>query len=35
MEEKPYEPQKPMLYDIKEHAFACGKQNGRIQSPPT
>ena len=31
MEEKKYETQKPMMYDIKEHEFACGKQNGRIQ----
>ena len=31
MDEKKYEPQKPMMYDIKEHEFACGKQNGRIQ----
>lgn len=31
MDEKKYEPQKPMLYDIKEHEFASGKQNGRIQ----
>lgn len=31
MDEKKYETQKPMMYDIKEHEFACGKQNGRIQ----
>ena len=31
MDEKKYETQKPMMYDIKEHEFTCGKQNGRIQ----
>jgi quercetin dioxygenase-like cupin family protein len=31
MSEKEYIPQKPRLYDIKEHEFSEGKQNGRIQ----
>lgn len=31
MDEKNYTPQKPILYDLKEHKFMEGKQNGRMQ----
>ena len=29
MDEKKYETQKPMMYDIKEHEFACGMRARR------
>jgi len=31
MSEEKYVPQKPVLYDLKEHKFMEGKQNGRMQ----
>lgn len=31
MSDKNFEPQKPILYDLKEHLYSSGKTNGRMQ----